>query len=135
MRQKIRSLRRSPHLLGLTALTLVLSVLPNSAFSTQKITAGGACTKINSKVVSNNKQYTCIKKGNKLVWNNGTAIKSAAPVMKPTPMPTPSASETAAPKPSASPTPTYGYSNSISNNQVSRGVVKLHQNWRKDHGN
>ena len=106
MRQKIRSLRRSPHLLGLTALTLVLSVLPNSAFSSQKITAGGACTKINSKVISNNKQYTCIKKGNKLVWNNGAVIKSAAPAVKPTPTPMPSASDTPTPKPTISPTPT-----------------------------
>jgi hypothetical protein len=67
----------------------MISILPYTAFSAQKITAGAPCSKLNSKVTANKKVYTCIKKGKKLVWNSGVAIKTTAPANKPTPTPSP----------------------------------------------
>ena len=64
-------------------ISLAFSTLPLSAFSAQKIIPGAPCTKLNTKAVANNKTYTCIKKGSKLVWNSGVAIKSAAPAPSP----------------------------------------------------
>ena len=69
------------------ATSILLTLIPLNAFSAQKITAGAPCTKLNTKATANNKTYTCVKKGSKLVWNSGLAIKSAAP------SPTPSATQ------------------------------------------
>lgn len=99
MRSKLSGPRNFPSLLSLTVFALVLAVLPNSAFSAQKIVAGAACKTLNAKATTNNKLYTCIKKGSKLIWNNGVAIKSAAPTKSPTPIPNNS------PNPTPSPTP------------------------------
>ena len=77
---------------------LALTLIPNVAFSAQKVSPGGACKVFNQKVVYQNKTYTCIKKGKKVVWNKGIVIKK----MRPTPTPTPTPSST----PSPSPTPT-----------------------------
>jgi len=81
---------------------LILSLFLPTSHSAQKITAGSSCKGLNKKVDYKNKSYTCIKKGKKLVWSKGVAIKSAAPT--PTPTPTPSASPS--PTSSATPTPT-----------------------------
>ena len=60
-------------------IALVISLIPLSAFSAQKVAAGTQCKSLNAKAIVKNKTYTCIKKGSKLVWNNGKAIKSASP--------------------------------------------------------
>jgi hypothetical protein len=73
----------------ISALALLLTSLPQNTYAVQKITAGASCSKINSKATYQNKIYTCVKKGKKLVWNSGVAIKTAAPEVKPTPTPTP----------------------------------------------
>jgi hypothetical protein len=65
-------------------ITLALTLIPVSAISAQKITPGSTCKVLNQKVVYQNKSYTCIKSGKKLIWNKGVAVK------KPTPTPTPS---------------------------------------------
>jgi len=88
VRSKLSSPKNFPSILALTIFSLVVAVLPNSAFSAQKIDAGAACKTLNSKATANSKLYTCIKKGSKLIWNNGVAIKSAAPTKSPTPFPT-----------------------------------------------
>ena len=59
--------------------TLILSLFLPTSYSAQKITAGASCKGLNKKVEYKNKSYTCVKKGNKLVWSKGVAIKSAAP--------------------------------------------------------
>ena len=64
----------------LIALSVVL--IPVAAVSAQKITPGSTCKVLNQKVVYQNKTYTCIKSGKKLVWNKGVVVKVAA---KPTP--------------------------------------------------
>ena len=81
----MRSRSKSGALLVIFALCLSL-FLPNS-YSAQKITAGATCKGLNKKVDYKNKTYTCIKKGNKLVWSKGVAIKSAAPATSPSPTP------------------------------------------------
>ena len=77
-----------------------LLVVTNPAFPTQTIKPGTSCKTLNSKVTQSGKLYTCIKKGKKLVWNNGVAIKSA---VSPTPKPSPTLS--VIPNSTISPTP------------------------------
>ena len=81
---------------------LLLSLFLPTSHSAQKITAGASCKGLNQKVDYKNKSYTCIKKGKKLVWSKGVAIKSAASAPAPAPTPTPSA----IPSPTSTPTPT-----------------------------
>jgi hypothetical protein len=80
----------------ITFIALIISLVPLSAFSAQKVTAGAACKTLNSKATANKKTYTCIKKGRKLVWNQGVTIKSSSPSISPKP--------TAASSPSPTPT-------------------------------
>ena len=77
---------------------VIFSLIPVSALAAQKITPGSTCKVYKQKVTNQNKVYTCIKSGKKLVWNKGVAVK------KPTPTPTPTATPT--PTPTATPTPT-----------------------------
>lgn len=99
-----RSFRGILPAIGVTVFALYLSVIPNTAFSVQKITTGATCSKLNIKATANGKVYTCIKKGNKLIWNSGVLIKTAAPAA--TPAPSPVASPTPSEAPKATPTPT-----------------------------
>ena len=64
--------------------SLILTLVPITAFSAQKITPGSTCKVLNQKVVYLKKTYTCTKSGKKLIWNNGVVIKAVA---KPTPSP------------------------------------------------
>ena len=63
--------------------------------------AGAKCTKVGATSTVAGKKFTCIKSGNKLVWNKGVAIKAAAPKPTPTAMPTPTPTATPTPTPSA----------------------------------
>jgi hypothetical protein len=96
------------------------------AYSANPPKAGSVCSKSGKISVYQGKKFTCVKKGKKLLWNKGVAVKSAAPtpsatstpeptpspsvVSTPTPTPTPSPSVSATPTPSATaestPTPT-----------------------------
>ena len=102
---------RKARVLNALIISLLLSLLPLSAFSAQKITAGAACTSLNKKVTYQNKIYTCIKSGKRLIWNKGISVKIAAPKPTPTPSPTqsqnttPIAEPSPSPKPSSTPTP------------------------------
>jgi hypothetical protein len=64
-------------------IALAVALIPVTAASAQKITPGTTCKVLNQKVVYQNKTYTCIKSGMKLVWNKGVPFK------KPTPTPAP----------------------------------------------
>ena len=66
----------------LIAVAFVL--IPVAAVSAQKITPGSTCKVLNQKVVYQNKTYTCIKSGKKLVWSAGISMT------KPKPSPSPS---------------------------------------------
>ena len=77
------------------ALVLSLSLMAGPSFAAAK--AGAKCTKVGATSTVAGKKFTCIKSGNKLVWNKGVAVKAAPkpdsnPVLKPvepTPTPTP----------------------------------------------
>ncbi len=84
--------------------SLAISLTPLSANSAQKIVPGSSCKNENSQKTFANKKYTCIKKNEKLVWNKGVPVKSAAP--KVTPTPTPSQTTTPIPTPTSTATPT-----------------------------
>jgi hypothetical protein len=63
-------------------LALTISLMPAPATSAQKVTPGSKCKVQKQKVAYQNKTYTCIKLGKKLVWNEGVGI------LKKTPTPT-----------------------------------------------
>ena len=77
---------------------LLLAPLASSISATPP-KAGAICSKAGLTKNYNGKKFTCIKSGNKLVWNKGVVIKVVAPT------PTPSPSQTPTPTPSPSPTP------------------------------
>jgi hypothetical protein len=66
-------------------IALAIALIPVSAISAQKITAGSICKVLNQKVVYQSKTYTCIKSGKKLVWNKGVVVKKATPTPTPNP--------------------------------------------------
>ncbi len=84
----------------LLAFVVAISLMAAPSFAAVK--AGGKCTKVGATSTTGGKKYTCIKSGNKLVWNKGVAVKAAAP--KPTPSPT--ATVISTPMPTPTPVPT-----------------------------
>jgi hypothetical protein len=95
-----------------TTLTVTVFLVLTLAGPVQAATpkAGAKCTKAGATATAAGKKFTCVKSGNKLVWNKGVTVKAAAkpelnPVIKPV-EPTPVAKPTATPVPSATPTPT-----------------------------
>ena len=94
------------------AIALSLSLIAAPSFAAVK--AGAKCTKAGAFAIAGGKKFTCIKSGNKLVWNKGVAVKAAPkpdlnPVLKPvapTPTPTPTPVVTPTPSPIATPSPT-----------------------------
>lgn len=70
-------------------LALTISALPLTSQGAQRVAAGTTCKPLNKKVTIQDKTFTCIKKGNKLVWSKGVTSKSAT---NPTPIATPSPS-------------------------------------------
>ena len=67
---------------------LILTLVPITAFSAEKITPGSTCKVYKQRVTNQNKVYTCIKSGKKLVWNKSLAV--VKPTTSPTQTPTPS---------------------------------------------
>ena len=92
---------------GYLALAIVLFLTLVAPVQAATPKAGAKCTKAGSTATAGGKKFTCIKSGNKLVWNKGVAVK-AAPVAAPTPSPslTPTPSPSPTPEPSPTPTPT-----------------------------
>ena len=92
------------------AVALALVVTPPASAAVKE---GAACKKAGQSSTVSGRKFTCVKKGSKLVWNKGVAVKSAptasatasasaasaAPAMSATPMATKSAepSKSAAP--------------------------------------
>lgn len=90
------------------AATLVVSFIPQISNAAPKVAQGNACKSLNKKTIVKDKTFTCIKKGNKLVWSKGVAnkeTKQAAPVTPPAPTPTPVPSTTDSAKPDTTPMP------------------------------
>jgi len=84
------------------ALVLTVVIAPGSSAS---VKAGAACKKAGQTTTASGMKFTCVKKGSKLVWGKGVAVKRApsasataaasaapvAPAMSATPMATKSA--------------------------------------------
>ena len=74
----------------LSILVIALLTLSTSpSISSAAVKAGATCKKLGQVSKQAGKEYTCIKKGMKLVWSKGVTIKTVAPVRTPTPTPTP----------------------------------------------
>ena len=71
------------------ALVALLTLSTNTSISSAAVKAGATCKKAGQVSKAAGKEYTCIKKGKKLVWSKGVVIKSAAPAVTPTPTLTP----------------------------------------------
>jgi cytochrome b involved in lipid metabolism len=78
------------------ALALAVVVAP---VSTAAVKEGAACKKAGQTSTVSGRKFTCVKKGSKLVWNKGVAVKSA-----PSGSPSSAASGTASSSASAAPT-------------------------------
>ena len=98
---------------SLISMFLVFGFMPSA--EAVKPRAGASCKTLGAKQISNNREFTCVKKGKKRVWNKGvarriqpTATPSLAPTssVTPTPTPTPSPSLTPTPTPTPTSTPT-----------------------------
>ena len=105
--------------LAVVVLALVLSSV-SAPGSFASVKAGATCKKAGQKSIAAGKQFTCVKKSGKLIWNKGVAVKaSAKPSAKAsataTARPTtsasaaPTASATTTTKPSAAATVAAGY--------------------------
>ncbi len=84
------------------AVALALVVAPSASAAVKE---GAACKKAGQSSTVSGRKFTCVKKGSKLVWNKGVAVKSAptasataagsaAPMASATPMATKSAEPT-----------------------------------------
>jgi hypothetical protein len=113
-------MKRTPLFL---AFLLSLSLITAPSFAAVK--AGNKCTKAGATSITAGKKFTCVKSGNKLVWNKGVAVKAAVkpelnPIFKPvepTPRPTtttPTATAAPTPTPTATPTPEIALPNEYS---------------------
>ena len=83
------------HFISMVVASLALSLLGPSAIAAVK--AGGSCKKLGQTSINSGKKYTCIKRGNKLVWNKGVAVAKPTPVVTPSPSPTPASTSNKAP--------------------------------------
>ena len=55
-------------------IALGIALLPITAEAAQNVAPSTACKVLNQKVVSQDKTFTCIKSGKKLMWNKGIAV-------------------------------------------------------------
>jgi hypothetical protein len=88
------------------ALVSVLALGVSPSISSAAVKAGATCKKAGQLSKKAGKEYTCIKKGKKLVWSQGVTIKTAAPAATSVPTPTPTPTPSPTPISTAIPTPT-----------------------------
>lgn len=60
-------------IISITALVTSFNISPS--FAAAK--AGSTCSKVGTTEVVGSKKFTCVKSGNKLVWNNGTKVATS----------------------------------------------------------
>jgi len=91
-------------------IALGIALIPITPAAAENVIPLSACKVWNQKVVSQDKTYTCVKSGKKLIWNKGVVVKPAltstsadAPAVTPTNTPsTTSALETESTGPTCS---------------------------------
>ena len=90
-------------------LALGIALIPITAGAAENVTPSAACKVWKQKVVSQDKTYTCIKLGKKLMWNKGiavvkpTQVSTQASTVSSTPAATTTSTLTATPTPTAAP--------------------------------
>ena len=84
--------RTFPFLVIITVSSLFLSLTPISLAASIK--SGTACTKLGAIKIYQGKKYTCVKEGNKVVWNTGVLVAKGQPTPEPTQKPTPTPTPT-----------------------------------------
>jgi len=55
-------------------LALGIALIPVTAGAAENVTPSGACKVWKQKVVYEDKTYTCMKSGKKLIWNKGVVV-------------------------------------------------------------
>lgn len=60
---------------------LLIPLFPLTAHSSQKVLPGHSCKIYKQKVVNQNKTYTCVKSGKRLIWNKGVVIQKPKPAV------------------------------------------------------
>lgn len=71
-----------------------------------EVIAGKKCPKSGAVMTLDNKKYTCIKSGTKLLWNKGMTVKRTGPSPSPTPVSSQSVTPTSRPSETSSKSPT-----------------------------
>jgi hypothetical protein len=61
-------------------LAMGIALIPITADAAQNVTPSTACKVWKQKVVSQDKTYTCIKSGKKLMWNKGVVVVKSTQV-------------------------------------------------------
>jgi hypothetical protein len=87
-------------------IALGIALIPITAGAAENVAPANACKVLNQKVVYQNKTYTCIKSGKKLIWNKGVAVAVTIPMAIPTPTATPTYAPTPSPTSAESATQT-----------------------------
>ena len=59
-------------------LTVTLALVLLQPIATAAVKAGAKCSKAGATSISAGKKFTCVKSGNKLIWNKGAVIPKAA---------------------------------------------------------
>ena len=67
---------------ALCLLLLLSPILPTGKAIAAGVKPGATCKKLGQKSIASNKQYSCIKSSNKLVWSKGVALILPTPVVK-----------------------------------------------------
>lgn len=67
---------------------LLIPLFPLTAHSSQKVLPGNSCKMHKQKVVNQNKTYTCIKSGKRLIWSKGVPLRKLQELPSPKPSPT-----------------------------------------------
>ena len=81
-------------------LALGIALIPVTAGAAENVTPSGACKVWKQKVVYEDKTYTCMKSGKKLIWNKGVVV------VKPITTSAPTVTQTSAPTVTPTSTPT-----------------------------
>ena len=124
---------------GLLAIIVVLMLSLVTPLQAATPKAGAKCTKAGATATAAGKKFTCVKSGNKLVWNKGVAVKAAAkpnlnPVFKPI-EPTPIPAPTPAPTPTTTPTKSIAYTPpSVPGDSIELCKIKEVSNSRRGGG-
>jgi len=62
------------------SIVLVLTFISPASFGA--VNAGGKCSKVGQTKIANDKKFTCVKKGGRLIWSKGNKTFSVDPVSK-----------------------------------------------------